>query len=217
MSSSPTLISDIADKDALAEAQRIASCYSGSQVKSAKALGHQGMFSRSILVALKNGEKFIVQFKDNDIDVTFVALARSMLGSLVPLVDVVRTSLSHFAYLQTYIDGSRLLEEDRRGKVSDEQNISLSLQLGALISKCTLPESSAAIVDSFIIPRLVYIRQRSDSLPDKLREFLERLLPLAPGLKDLPLCLTHIDLNSANVSMFLISQFFSLKGSSDSH
>ena len=61
-----------------------------------------------------------------------------------------------------------------------------------------MKEDSAGIVYDYVIPRLGRIVSK-ERTPAKLKARIESLIPVAEGLKSLPLSLCHIDINQMNV------------------
>jgi hypothetical protein len=61
-----------------------------------------------------------------------------------------------------------------------------------------MKEDSAGIVNGYIIPRLGRIVSK-ERMPAKLKARIKSLVPVAEGLKVLPLSLCHIDINQMNV------------------
>ncbi|TBU55770.1 hypothetical protein BD310DRAFT_908153 [Dichomitus squalens] len=75
------------------------------------------------------------------------------------------------------------------------------MQIGRLLALCALGESSAAMVDTYVLPRLQYIMSRSlsDEPHESLRSRISELVSRAPATKILPLALIHEDVNAMNI------------------
>ncbi|KAI0076905.1 hypothetical protein K474DRAFT_1597231 [Panus rudis PR-1116 ss-1] len=79
--------------------------------------------------------------------------------------------------------------------------VSIATQIGRLLTLCALEESSAAMVDSYVVPRLQHIllRELGDEPHEPLRHRIEELVARAEDTKTLPLALIHEDVNSMNI------------------
>ncbi|EJD00083.1 uncharacterized protein FOMMEDRAFT_136201 [Fomitiporia mediterranea MF3/22] len=130
------------------------------------------MFSMTTCVTLEDGSEAIVQFKDDEIDTTKVALARGLLGEIVPSTFAVRNSKAHFAYISKLVKGKIWPECE----CTIEQNCHVASQLGKVLPRCIVNTSSDSVVDFFVL-----------------------LLTECSQLKVLPLALCHIDLNAQNI------------------
>ena len=64
------------------------------------------MFRKTTCVTLDDGTEVIVQFEDNEIDTTKMALARGLLGDIVPFTFSARTAKAYFAYVSDLIKGT---------------------------------------------------------------------------------------------------------------
>lgn len=182
---------------ARAEASVIAARYTGIPVSSTDMCASQGQYSRTVEVTLSDSSKLIVQFRDDDIDTSIVALARALVGSVVPTVNLVYTRLCRRAYVSQYADGT--LWEDL-GICAVENDMRVASQIGTLIANFRLPMCSASVVDDFVIPRLQQIIRQSpffghDDLAEKVQDIAAR----AHHLKSLPLAVCHTDVNRENV------------------
>ncbi|KAK7464731.1 hypothetical protein VKT23_005937 [Stygiomarasmius scandens] len=190
----PTLIEKLSAAAALKEAQIAARSHFTSEPVSARMHPDQGMFSRTIIVTLAENKEVIVQLKDNELDTTKIALARSLLGEVVPDVHAAKPSKVYFAYVAPFIQGVLW----GKGDWSLHQEINAAAQIARLLSKCSLGIDSAGIVDYYVLPRLQKILEKED-ISDELRVRLEKLCGLADQLKMLRLCLCHVDINVMNV------------------
>ena len=196
----PTLIEKLTAKQSIAEARAVAERWHGSPAVSARLTDFQGMFSKTLVVEMEDGAEWIVQLRDNEIDTTKVALARAKLGAVVPPVHRAVSSKAHFAFVAPFVRGTVWCDKDG---LSTDTMASIATQIGRLLALGVLGESSAAMVDSYVLPRLQHIisRELSDDPADPLRARVEALVKQAPDTKILPLALIHEDVNSMNVSI----------------
>lgn len=152
---------------------------------------------------MEDHSNIIVQLKDNEIDLTKVALARALLGNIVPSTHAAKTKKAYFAYISTLIMGEIWAAKEDSGKLNGGQAVHLASQMGHLIAKCSLGLNhvTSGIVECNIVPRLHKILEKEDSLSAEARSRIEILLKKTDELKALPLALCHIDLNERNVSV----------------
>lgn len=143
-----------------------------------------------------------MQLKDNEIDLTKVALARSLLGRVVPAMYAGKTDKVHCAYVVALLQGKMWDGEE----LSLDQEVRVASQLARLLAACSLGISSARIVDNYVRPRLLKILEKEEIGESDIRERIERLSASTDQLKVLPLSLCHIDLNRRNVSSRLVSE-----------
>ncbi|KZV67509.1 hypothetical protein PENSPDRAFT_49547 [Peniophora sp. CONT] len=182
---------------ALAEASAIAVRYTGQSVTGASMCASQGQYSRTVEVTLGDSSKLIVQFRDDDIDTSIVALARALVGAIVPTVNLVYTRLCRRAYVSQYAEGT--LWGDR-GICAVDDDKRVASEIGALVARLQLSMSSASVVEDFIIPRLQQIIRQTpffgnQDLAEKVRDIAAR----AHRLKSLPLAVCHTDINRENI------------------
>ena len=156
--------------------------------------------SSTAIVTLDDESQVIVQLKDNEIDLSRVALARGLLGDIVPSMHAAPTEKVFFAYVADYIQG--ICWADLKNP-SLSENVSIASQIGSIIGSCSLETNakSAGVVDYYIVPRLSKILEKGNITDIAIRERLERLKGMADQLKALPLALCHIDINARNVSI----------------
>ena len=200
---SKKLIESLSEDEALEEAKLIISRFrTGSAPVSATKHDNQGLFSITITVTLEDKTKWIVQLKDNEIDTTRVALARSLLGDIVPFTFAVKSGRTHYAYVMSYVEG----EVMRYMQFTRDEEEHVFHQIGSLISRCSLNISSAGSVDDYIVPRLQSILDTADIPCAGLRNKIVDLLQKVDTLKALPLALCHVDINNHNVCSCIIVQ-----------
>ncbi|KAK7051633.1 hypothetical protein VNI00_004612 [Paramarasmius palmivorus] len=191
----PTLIRSLSKAVALKEAQVVASSYYTSQPVSARMHEDQGMFSCTVVVTLADDTEVIVQLKDNEVDLTKVTLARTLLGDVVPDMHGGKCTKAYFAYLSELIPGRIWSEKE----LSLEEDVSVASQVARLLSKCSLGIDSSGIVDLYLLPRLRKILEKEDVSDDAIRTRIEKLCDQADQVKKLPLSLCHIDINARNI------------------
>ncbi|ESK89327.1 aminoglycoside phosphotransferase [Moniliophthora roreri MCA 2997] len=194
----PTLIEHLSHTAAVKEAEDAARSYFTSQPISARSHKEQGLFSRTLVVTLEDDTDVIVQLKDNEVDLTKVALARGLLGDIVPEMHRAKAKRVYFAYVAPIIRGTLWHLKTERKELSLEQEVRVASQIAHLISRCSLGIDSSGIVDSYVQPRLEKILEKEE-LTEDARLRIERLCGLTEHLKSLPLVLCHIDINSRNV------------------
>ncbi|KAF1345886.1 hypothetical protein BDV97DRAFT_401267 [Delphinella strobiligena] len=160
----------------------------------------QGMYSETIIVTHQDGSKSVIQFRAEVLDVLPFAEARKLLGSLVPVVHVLRDEELEDAdiwpvYL-SYIPG----ECWAASKKQDEAvfNISVTRSLAQALTKCFINAPSAATVGVVVA--------KSDRLLGCGREGIEPFLTSirdlrasAGVLEKLPLFFSHLDLGMMNI------------------
>ncbi|KAK1226978.1 hypothetical protein PQX77_010046 [Marasmius sp. AFHP31] len=191
----PKLIQSLARNAALEEAQAAASSYYTSPPVSARMHENQGMFSRTVIVTLADNTEIIVQLKDNEIDLSKVVLARSLLGPVVPDIHAAKSTEAYFAYVAPLIPGQIWSDCD----LSMNEDVSIVTQVARLLRKCSLGIDSSGTVDHYILPRLQKILEKEIFPNDDIRARIEKLCGLTDQLKKLPLTLCHIDVNARNI------------------
>ncbi|KAK0434541.1 uncharacterized protein EV420DRAFT_1282482 [Desarmillaria tabescens] len=193
-----TLVAKLSRPKAIAEAKlAAASCFSQA-VTAARVHDEQGCFSLTLVVTFENEDEVIVQLQDCEIDLSKVALARGLLGPVVPDIQFGKTQSVAFAYVATLIPGTIW---DRVDASADEE-LSICAEIAQLLTRCSLGVSSTAVVDGYVVPRLQKILEVEDfSDTPEARRRLEGLLnpERVAGLKSLPLSLCHIDVNHRNI------------------
>ncbi|KZS95645.1 hypothetical protein SISNIDRAFT_473631 [Sistotremastrum niveocremeum HHB9708] len=195
------LFQNLTDEQALSDARNAVTLFYDSPISSTDRHITQGMFSVTFIVRLEDGSIVIVQLRDNEIDLSKVALARSMLGDVVPRMNAAPTEYALFAYVADFLPGTMWidLEDERELDVQIAHDSMIATQVADLIVKCNLGIGSAGIVDTYITPRLAHILKKYNSLPPPLRTRMEGMLHNLDELKKLPLALSHIDVNKMNI------------------
>lgn len=194
----PNIFAHITNDDALKAARIAAEDYHKSPIVSLSSHDDQGCFSATFIVNYADKTEAIVQLRDGRIDTALVALARGLLGDIVPDVRAVKATATLHAYGMPLIHGTRW---SPLIKTSLEEDVAIARQFGSILAKCGLGIGCDTIVDSHIIPRLENVLK--DKIPstasDSLRFRVEALLHRAANLKQLPLVLCHVDPNPFNV------------------
>jgi len=204
-----TTLSNLTVESALQAAREAAASYTTSSLVSIDRLAdhEQGAYSITFRAAFQNGEKAIIQLKDSPIDTTIVALARSLLGPIVPDVRSVPSKATRHAYAMNMLPG--VYCESGVGAYSLNNDVAIARELGSILARCSLGIDSAGIVDYYIIPRLESIIAKelppgNEQWITAIRTRIKELTNRAENLKRLPLALCHTDLNCANVGYSLV-------------
>ncbi|KIJ48350.1 hypothetical protein M422DRAFT_162733 [Sphaerobolus stellatus SS14] len=163
----------------------------------------QGYFSKTYIVKLEDQSDVIVQFRDTPLDLSLYELAHQKLGTLVPTIEKKSTdiSASTHVYIMNYIDGSMWDYALGAWPGAWDDDAAIAGQLGEALSRCIVGPDSSEVVESYIIPRLqTVLRENIPSDRLELRRSVEELISIVPNLKNLPLSLSHVDLNATNMS-----------------
>ncbi|KAI0101824.1 hypothetical protein GGR51DRAFT_550759 [Nemania sp. FL0031] len=161
----------------------------------------QGMFSRTLFVALADGREVVVQFRTEPLDIEPFKVAKGALGSFVPDVEALPNeeleSVGAWAYSMTRMPGQIWLR-GVAGKGA-EGRIAINKSLGRVFSNGFLADSSHEVVKNKLRPHLNAILE-SDSagiIPyqAEIKRYAEKLDEIA----QLPLWVAHYDLNEVNV------------------
>ncbi|PBK63666.1 hypothetical protein ARMSODRAFT_894103 [Armillaria solidipes] len=194
----PTLVAKLSRPKAITEAKiAAASCFSQAVV-AARVHDEQGYFSLTTVVTLENEDEVIVQLRDCEIDLSKVALARSLLGPVVPNIQSGKAPNVAFAYVANLIPGTLW----DRVETSADEELSICAEIAQLLTRCSLGMRSTVVVDRYVVPRLQKILEMEDfSDAPEARLRLEGLLnpDRVAELKSLPLSLCHIDVNHRNI------------------
>jgi hypothetical protein len=205
----PTTLSALTEESALQAAQEAATSYTSSTLVSIDRLGdhEQGAFSITFRATFENGDKVIIQLKDSSINTVDVAIARSLLGPIVPEVHSVCSKASRHAYAMNMLPG--VYCESGVGAYSFNNDVAIARELGSILAHCSFGIDSSGVVDNYIIPRLESIVTRelpteNDQSITAIRTRIKDLTSRTNNLKHLPLALCHTDLNCANVGHLLV-------------
>lgn len=197
--SMPTLIAKLSSKQALAEAEHVASTHLGLQAVSSRLVTFQGMFSKTVVVQMDDDSQWVVQLRDNEIDTTKVVFAHAKLGDIVPLTHRAASQKAFFAFIAPFVPGEVWCNKE--DDLTTAQQTSIAAEIGSLLPRTVLNEPSDATVELFIKPRLQHILSRSfEEVPHaELQEKIEKLIEALDPVKLLPLALIHEDINAMNV------------------
>ncbi|KAI0409824.1 hypothetical protein F4802DRAFT_542224 [Xylaria palmicola] len=161
----------------------------------------QGLFSRTLFVALADGREVVVQFRTEPLDVEAFKIGKRALGSFVPDIEALDNeelkNAGAWAYSMTRMPGQIWLR-GVAGKGA-EGRIAISKSLGRVFSQGFLAENSHEAAETNLRPHLdaILASPLEAILPYKatVEGFSKRLDELA----QLPLWVAHYDLNDVNV------------------
>ncbi|KAK5989509.1 hypothetical protein PT974_11032 [Cladobotryum mycophilum] len=172
----------------------------GSACKRLDRAPFQGMFSRTFFLALVNGDEVALQFRTERLDLEAFRVARAALGAVVPESTALESEelqgQGAWAYAFTRMPGQMWLR-GIEGK-GDKGRIAICKSLGRIFSRGCLAASSEGAVGRLRLHLEAIAASTAEKvLPfrDEARRFLGRLDDLA----NLPLWVTHYDLNEVNV------------------
>lgn len=142
----------------LKEASAIAKYHLGGETASAKECIFQGMFSRTVDVAMKDKKHYVVQFRSESVHKENAQQARDILGDVVPVpVRVIREgSPVPYAYVMPCVPGFTWDTIDRRSNWPAVNYVKVAGQIGDMIGRCctTKTNSERHVINTLIIPRL---------------------------------------------------------------
>ncbi|KAI0538173.1 hypothetical protein GGR58DRAFT_469056 [Xylaria digitata] len=161
----------------------------------------QGLFSRTLFVALADGREVVVQFRTEPLDVEAFKTAKGALGSFVPDAEALPNeeleSTGAWAYCITRMPGQIWLR-GITGKGA-EGRIAINKSLSRVFFQGFLAENSHEAVEAKLRPHLdaILTSPLEEILPYKatVESFAKRLDELA----QLPLWVAHYDLNEVNM------------------
>lgn len=161
----------------------------------------QGMYSRTLILALADGREVVQQFRTEPLDLDAFKIAKKALGAVVPdamaLEDEDLLNEGVWAYSFTRLYG-KLWVHGIAGKGA-KGRIAINKSLGRVMSKgCLANNSDGAINDrvrSHIEALLASPLEEINPYRHQLQGFLDNL----EQLKKLPLWVAHYDLNEVNV------------------
>jgi Phosphotransferase enzyme family len=187
----------------LKEARAIATHHLGGQTASAKECILQGMFSRTIDVAMKDKTHYVVQLRSESVHEENAQQAHDILGDVVPVPVRVNREGSPvpFAYVMPRVPGSTWTTKDRGPNWPVANYVKVAGQIGDMIGRCCTPRGNSEIqvIDTLIIPRLQLYLAWDEPGVAPYKDLIRGLLERADELRKLPICFTHWDVNMMNI------------------
>jgi len=182
-------------------AKKLVAEHLGSAVKRVDKPPMQGMFSRTLFLTLADGREIAQQFRTEPLDLDAFKVAREALGSIVPDATALESeellNEGVWAYSPTRLPGKIWLH-GVAGKGA-EGRIAINKSLGGAFSKGWLASSSGEAIETNIRPHLEAILASPLEDIDPYRHHLQGFLDKLEQLKQLPLWVTHYDLNDVNI------------------
>ncbi|KAI0877567.1 hypothetical protein GGS24DRAFT_105183 [Hypoxylon argillaceum] len=187
-------------------AKKLVATQLGSPVVQASRPTFQGFFSRTISLTLKDGREIGVQYRLEDVDVESFLAARVSLGPIVPdfgiLEDEELKAEGVWTYWMTWLPGK--MWKDGASGMGEAGRLAVCLSLGRVFSKgCIMtasgPQSSADTVKNKIRPHLEAILASPQAEMAPFKSTIQGFLGDIHRLDDLPLWVSHFDLNALNV------------------
>jgi hypothetical protein len=149
---------------------------------------------------LVGGEKIVIQFRIQPLEVECFTTTRRLLGDVVPeiteLQDEELQALGMRIYAMTYMPGEVWF---RVPSSKTEARIQIARSLGTILGRGSIDDQSAAVVDDYILPHLTNFLTRLNDKTKHLQPHVERLIAASAGLKKFPLYFSHHGLNGMNV------------------
>jgi hypothetical protein len=205
----PDLLSTAAKQEKRAKV--LAAAHLGKKAHRAYAPDVQGYFSRTRIVKMVGGDKLVIQFRIQPIEIECFNKAHRLFGSVVPeiiqLHDEEVESLGMTVYAMTYMPGQCWA----RISSSSKEQVKIAESLGTILRRGIIldQEQSADVVDSFILPCLKSFQAIITKETISLQPHVKSLIAASTGLKKLPQCFSHWDLNEMNV---LIADDYTVSG-----
>lgn len=165
-----------------------------------------GFFSRTVIVTLKNGDETVIQFRPEPLILEPFYTARKVLGSAVPEIKEIQNeeliSEGIWTYYMTRVSGKTWLEV-ARGK-SSQIRVTTVRSLARILSKGYVGEDYTGdgiemVVDKTIYSHLKLILASDDPKIRQFHQIVTDLLDNLEQLKQLPLFVSHFDLNDINI------------------
>jgi hypothetical protein len=191
-------------------AKTLAAAHTGKKAHRVESPGVQGYFSRTRIVKLVGGDKIVIQFRIQPLEIECFDTARRLFGNVIPeIIELHDEELQAFGmrvYAMTYMPGQCWV---RVPSSKMEARIQIARSLGAILGRGSMGGQSADVVDDYILPCLTDFLKRLDDTTKFLRPHVERLIAASAGLKKLPLYFSHHDLNEMNV---LVGEDYAVTG-----
>lgn len=151
-------------------------------------------------MTMKSGEECVIQFRVEPIDVEDFKSARRLLGSVVPDIekvpDATLEEVEVFPYYMTLAHGKPWLE------VGDEAAVISLRSLGRILSRGCVADNSVAVVETYVAPKLESFLASTDKRVKPFQGHVEKILSNITQLKQLPLFISHVDLNKMNIHLY---------------
>ncbi|KAI9658972.1 MAG: hypothetical protein M1821_001932 [Bathelium mastoideum] len=183
------------------QARRLAHLHSGISAKKARGPRPQGFFSRTVIVTLQNDEDVVIQFRPEPLDLEPFQVARRVLGAAVPDIEVIQDqelkSEGIWVYWMTCIPGKTWLG-GARGKAS-QTRITTVRSLGWILSKGYIDASSELVINRKLYRHLELLIASEDAQIRPFHGTAKNLIGQLDQLKNLPLFVSHFDLNDVNI------------------
>jgi hypothetical protein len=162
---------------------------------------HQGLWSRTLFVALADGRDVVVQFRTTPVNLDSFKVARAALGDIVPesraLASKRLRDEGAWAYASTFMPGVPWNEGLRLQ--DPECHTALAVSLGRVFSQgsCADHKVNAALTTLRRRLNLLLTSQVPEIVPHRylVQTFIDRLEEFA----QLPMWIAHYDLNTRNV------------------
>lgn len=181
-------------------AKALAAAHTGKKAHRVEAPDIQGYFSRTRIVKLVGGNRIVIQFRIQSLDVECFTIACRLFGNVVPeITELHDEELQAFGmriYAMSYVPGKCWINLP---KSKMEARIQVARSLGTILNRGSVGGQSADVVDDYILPCLTDFLNRLDITTKSLQPHVERLISASAGLKKLPLYFSHHDLNEMNV------------------
>ncbi|KAI9828407.1 MAG: hypothetical protein M1832_002835 [Thelocarpon impressellum] len=185
----------------LTKARRLVEEHLQTSTKKARFPRIQGMFSKTVIVTLTTGTEVVVQFRYERLDIEPFERAHKLLDGLVPKVEILQDEELEASDLwpvyMNCIPGVTWLERCDRWK--PELNVVFARSLGRALSRCFVDGSSAEAVKHTIRPKLEKLLSSEQEQIKPFRSDIQGLLNDVHQLENLPLFLSHLDLNEMNI------------------
>ncbi|KAL8968308.1 MAG: hypothetical protein Q9197_004948 [Variospora fuerteventurae] len=183
------------------KARQLAHLHSGIPTTKAQTPRPQGFFSRTVIVALQNGEEVVIQFRPEPLDLEPFELARKVLGAAVPVIETIPHQELELdgirVYCMTRIPGETWLHGARG---NNAQTLVTTLRsLGRVLSKGYIDDRSELVVERQLRPHLALLLASKDPQVSQFHHAARDLMGKLDQLKILPLFIAHFDLNNVNI------------------
>ncbi|KAL8944295.1 MAG: hypothetical protein Q9211_000635 [Gyalolechia sp. 1 TL-2023] len=170
-------------------ARQLAHLHSGIPAKKARTPRPQGFFSRTVIATLQNGEEVVIQFRPEPLDLEPFELARKVLGpAVVPAVEAVPDEELEQEGIRVYCMTMYSRQNMERWPKREERR-----------DPGYVDESSELVVEGRLRPHLALLLSSDDPQIGRFHSTARDLLANLDQLKNLPLFISHFDLNDVNI------------------